>query len=326
MGIMSLSEIMDKSIELLRKHIKSIIAFVLLYGVIWMAALVVIIIFSVIAAVASKGLFFILIMPLLIILGIAVLLSANAGIIKIVSQEYFNQRVDATIALKTAFGSLLKVCGLIIIVALMALPFAALFYVIGKAFSGIFGEMISSIKQYSWGIVLLAILLLLTVILVVAIIIGYISIFVFSVHAMVLENKGVIASIKKSYQLVKYNYWKVFGCVILFYTTVYAVQLSISSFIGLIISIFYLILKFLNFSPDFITFFTMVFNYIQQPLSMVSYAVITPINTIMLCLLYFNLRFKKEGLDMRIRLREVQNNYERMRPSGVPMYNRYVQN
>ncbi len=325
MGIMSLSEIMDKSIDLLRKYIKSIVSFALLYGMVWLFGIIIIIVFSAFAAVIFGEVFLIVLIPIVILLALAVFMSSNAGIIKIISQEYFMQKVDAAGALKAAFGNFLRMCGLAIVIAIMAVPLAAIFYVVVKVFDGVFGEAINSIDKYSWGIVVLAALLIISLILAAAIIIGYISIFIFSIHAIVLENKGIFAAIKRSWRMVKHNYWKVFGCVILFYISIYAIQLSMDSFTALIVGLFYMVLRFLNLSQDLIAFFSLFFNRIQIPVSMLSYAVITPIYMIMLCLLYFNIRFQNEGLDMRIKLREIQSKRERMQQS-VDVYNGHFRN
>ncbi|MDP4090784.1 MAG: hypothetical protein Q8930_16160, partial [Bacillota bacterium] len=219
MGVMSLSEIMDKSIELLRKYMKSIVAFVLLYGVVWLGGAFALTLISIIGVLISREAFIYVILPLLFIIGFAVLLTVNAGIIKIVGQEYFKQKVDAMGAFKTAFANFIKICGLIIVITLIALPLAVVLYALGRAFTSAFGGIIVSIEDYNWGIVLIIFLIMLTMLLAAAVIIGFISIFSFSVHSMVLEGKGVFSSIKRSYQLVRYNYWKVFGCLILFYVS-----------------------------------------------------------------------------------------------------------
>jgi hypothetical protein len=76
-------------------------------------------------------------------------------------------------------------------------------------------------------------------------------------------------------------------------------------------------MKLLNIKQNYTTFTTLIIVYLRWPVTLLSWLVISPLGTIMLTLLYFNQRFKKEGYDMVLRLREIQKTDERKQLSGT---------
>ena len=78
-----------------------------------------------------------------------------------------------------------------------------------------------------------------------------------------------------------------------------------------ILGLLYLLAKSLSLPMDFLAFLNLTYSIANFPISILSWLVITPIGTIMTTLLYYNQRFKKEGYDMVIGLREIQKNDER---------------
>ena len=331
MGIMSLSEIMDRSIEVLRKNIKSIIVFSLIYWIVCFIAILIMAIpigiFAVMAATISRNVVLgFIALGLVIFVGIAITISANVGMVEICSQEFFKKKVEASDAIKLSFKNIFKVGAVVLIIGVISIPVAAIIYGIGRVFYILFEALNASIGSYDWGVLIIAFLVILMVMVVLAGIIAYLTVFAFSIQAMTIENVGIFGSIKRSWQLVRHNFWKVFGCVILFYICVTAIRLSIDSFIGLCMSILFLILRFFDIPIDFISFLTLVYSQLDLPLNVMTFAVITPINTIMMTMLYFNQRIKMEGFDMRVRLREIQRKNERKQAGEFTIYNKPVQN
>lgn len=331
MGVMSLSEIMDKAVEVLRKNVKSVIIFSLVYWIVCLIAIVIlaipvgIVLVMATSASGSAGVGLIAI-SLMIFVGVAVAFSANVGMIEICGQEFFKKRVEAADAIKASFKSIIKVCGMVFVIGVISIPVAALMYGLGRlAFSG-FEALDAAIGMHDWGVLVLILLGIITFILAIGIVIAYFTIFSFSIQAMTIEGAGIFKAIKRSWQLVRSNFWKVFGCVIIFYLSVSAIRLSIDSFIGLCMSLLFLILNMFDLPIDFISFITLTYSQLDLPLNLISFAVISPINTLMMSMLYFNQRNKKEGFDMRVRLREIQRNNERKQSSGFTIYNRPVQN
>ncbi len=128
-------------------------------------------------------------------------------------------------------------------------------------------------------------------------------------------------AIRRSWELVKHNYWKVFASMILFFLSVMALRTSLESLVSLVTSILYLVLRLLGGRIPFMEFVLYISYQIQMPLFLLSMAVIAPIYTIMMTMLYFNQRIKNEGFDMRIRLREIQIDNERKQASEFTTFN-----
>lgn len=326
MGIMSLSEIMDRSIEILRKYIKSIAMFTIGYGIVALIAIFLIIIVGGIASAVSAGLLDSLwVLGIFItfigILAAAFSLSLYTGTIKIVSQEYTGEQVFASDAMGTSFRSIFKVFGSIFCGFVMFTPVGAVIWLAGKFLYDTFGSSLLNINMYKGTELLFIILPAVFVLAVTFIILAYTTWFTFTLNVLVVEKKGVFGSIKRSFGLIKNSYWKILGCVILFSLTMFAIRSSIDSLLAVISGIIYLIFKLLNISQDFLTFFTMIYSYASWPLSLVTWMVISPIGVIMVSMLYFNQRFKKEGYDLVLRLKELEKNEERKQLSEVVEFN-----
>jgi hypothetical protein len=100
-----------------------------------------------------------------------------------------------------------------------------------------------------------------------------------------------------------------------------ALRTSLESLVSLVTSILYLVLRLLGGRIPFMEFVLYISYQIQMPLFLLSMAVIAPIYTIMMTMLYFNQRIKNEGFDMRIRLREIQIDNERKQASEFTTFN-----
>jgi hypothetical protein len=321
MGLMGLSEIMDKSIEILRKYIKTILLFTLGYGVICgIAAVILIIIVAIFGAVTYKILSGSVVLPSIIfgLLGsflFAFFLTYNTGLIKIASQDFLDEKIYADDAIGISFKSILKVFGIVLIAIILFIPiiciFAAVTYLLFKILKYPISYVsiaygISGIKNVTAIIIVIGMILaaIITVL-------SYLTFLSFSLNAAVIEKKHVFSALKRSYELVKNDFRKIFGSIILFSVTILAVKISLNSFIGMILSIVYLIIKFLNMQVGYTDFMTIGYTYVQWPLNLLLWLVISPISTIMMCNMYFNQRYKKEGYDIVLNLKKIQRNDER---------------
>jgi hypothetical protein len=326
MGIMSLSEIMDKSIEILRKHVKSFALFTVGYGIIaFLLAFAVIIIGILLTVFAATLLSNVWLAGTAI--GIIALLAASlgaslyAGTIKIASQEYSGEQVFAQDAIKASFKSIFKVFGVIFIGMLMFIPIAAILFLIGRIFYEAFDRGMINIDMYHGRELLFVLPPILFVLAVVFIISAYTTWFSFTLNVIVVEKKGVFSSIKRSFSLIRNNYWRIFGCTILFSLTAFALRSSLDTILAVVAGVIYLLVKLLNINGDFITFFTTIYSYASWPINLVTWMVISPVSIIMMTLLYFNQRFKREGLDIALKLKVLQNNEERKQSSELTEFN-----
>ncbi|MGK0466624.1 hypothetical protein [Clostridium sp.] len=331
MGVMSLAEVMDNSIEVLKKYLKVIITFNFAYGALSIIGMIGFIIVGGIFSAMSVALhlnvviigfgFFIFTISI-----IAFVTNFKIGLIKISSQEISQEPIYASQAISASFKKIFVVLGVILMEILLYLPVAGIFGAIGYMF---FDEIqqfyllhgIIYDKNDEIGIMILIIGFVLLMILSVF---AYVTIFSFAFHAVAIENKGVFAALKRSYNLVKRNYFKILGCIILFNLTSSAIIYSLQSFLGLLGGIIYMILKFLNVQQDFFEFATMVYNFSSWPINILSWLVITPIGTIMLTYLYYNQRFKKEGYDITLNLNKLQKDKEKEQLSEGTEYNNSI--
>ncbi|MCU0492302.1 MAG: glycerophosphoryl diester phosphodiesterase membrane domain-containing protein [Chloroflexaceae bacterium] len=120
--------------------------------------------------------------------------------------------------------------------------------------------------------------------------------FIFVTQAAVLEGKGPIEALGRSWRLLTGSYWRVLGIVVLIFILLYilvAIPTSIASFaIGLIFSR----------PEDFV---------LQQTLSgVISYStqiLVLPFQLVAYTLLYYDLRVRKEGFDMQMMAEQSYN-------------------
>lgn len=320
MGILNLAEILDNSIEVLKKHIKTIALFMLGYGVImYIIIFGLIIVGSILAAVTisfDMGLVLPIGLASIAVLFITAFATASSiGIIKISSQEVTEEKVKAYGAIAESFKNIIKLVGIIVVGLVLFIPaivvFGTIIYLLYKAFDG----SLITIGKYGVKEVLFIILSILVILAAVFVVMLYFTVFSFTLHCLVIEKKGVIGSVKRSYEMVRGSFWRVFGALALVYLTIYAITASLEGFLGIILGAVYLILKFLNVQQETMTFLVSAYSIARWPLNLLAWLIISPIGIIMTTLLYFNIRSKKEGFDMLLKLKQIQRNDERKQAS-----------
>lgn len=312
MNLMNLPQIMDESLDLLRKYIKSIVTFTVGYTfIMFLILLPLIILIGVYAGVVSLVGFSFISIAILLVLAVPIIigisLSYNTGVVKFASQEYLNESIYASEAIKASFKSILKFTGIAGIALLLFIPALVIIGVIGyfiyKQFENV-DFMYSNFGDFGILLVIIMILLILAIYFVFSV---YITLYTFSLQAVVIEKMGVFDSIKRSFYLVKKNFWRIFGSLLLFQLTVSGISISLQSFVALVFGLVYLIMELLNIHQDYTLFITTIYSYANWPISIISWLVISPIWVIMSTKLYFNIRFQREGYDMVLKLREIRN-------------------
>lgn len=326
MGIMTLAEIMDRAIEVLRKNIKTIAMFSLGYGIITFLAIIIFIIFGAIfgaigSAIFSSGWIGGAAIGLIVLFIISFALSSQAGIIKITSQEFLQEEVYAHTAIKTSFKSILKVLGIVTCAFIIAVPIIALYGYLGYLLFKSIDNSMLALGVYRGNEIVLSILMILYIVSLFFIVMAFITWFIFTLQTITIERRGVFASLRRSFWLVRRNYWRTFGSILLFSFTVGVLRLSVDVILAVVAGILYFVLKLINVQQDFMTFLTMIYGYLSWPLNLVTWMVVTPIGAIMLTLLYFNERFKKEGYDLELSLWKIREEEERKQTSEAVEYN-----
>lgn len=255
MGIMSLTEIMDKSVEILKKYIKTIVTFNLAYIALCMVGVVGVLLIGVILAAVVIGLKLstVVIVIVSIIFGVSILafvMCFKIGLIKISGQEFLEERIDAGKAISFSLKKIFKVLGVMIMEAVMFLPMAGIYTAIGYLFYSKFQNSLLSFGMYDGTEMIIIIMMIIMILLLSLSVLAYLTIFSFSLQVVTIENKGVFAALKRSYMLVKGDYFKILGCTILFNLIIYAITSSLQSFIGIVAGMIYMVLKFLNIQQD----------------------------------------------------------------------------
>ncbi|MDF2671873.1 MAG: hypothetical protein K0R09_138 [Clostridiales bacterium] len=322
MGIMSLSEIMDRAVDFLRKYIKGIVLYSLCYGLIYAAGVFFLIFGGGIFIALSVAILPNVVIPIIfftiivIIIGVMALAS-KIGVIKIASQAFSHENIGFGEALGASFKNLHKVIGIFLIELLLLIPVLLVF---GLIFYFIYNLLDTSIMfngSSGAGEIVLIIIAILTGLAFLLVILMYSTMFSFTLQAAVIERMKVFSAIKRGFSLIRRNFWRIFGTTLLIGLTIYAIQSSLSSFLTGILSLLFLLLKLLNLPLDYLTFLNLTISLTSWPLEILSWLIITPIGTIMTTLLYYNQRFKKEGYDMVIRLKDIQKNDERKQSSEL---------
>jgi hypothetical protein len=326
MRLMNLSEIMDRAIVILRKNIKSIALFSFGYGVIAFIGIIIVgiigtIIGLITAAISKNVVLSIIIVSVLVLFIVAFIFSYYIGIIKISSQEFIKEEVFAHTAIKASFKSIFKVFVIVIIAFIIFVPVIAAFGGVGYILVKTFDATNIKYGLFKGTEITIAILSLLYILAAMFASVALLTWFSFSLHSLIIEKISIIKSIKKSFYLVRKEYWKVFGANVIFILTVAALRLSADLLLSTASSFIYLVLKLINFKQDYFTFLSTIYSYANWPLSIVLMMVITPIGTIMLTMLYFNQRFKKEGFDLELRLKEIEIKEERKQLSETAQFN-----
>jgi hypothetical protein len=315
MGVMGIAEIMDRSIEILRKYIKTILVHSIGYGVLLIVCFIALIIGGGILGsigVLMLGPFFGIPAILLLIIAVFSFLTASSiGIIRIAGQEFLDYRIQASQAIKSSFKSIPRIMGIFTLAIIIYIPVMGGFWAVGYFLVNAFESSMIIVNASSSMGILFIVLMAILALGFGLVTLGYYTILSLSFQTAAIENKGTIASMKRSYYLVKGSFWRILGCVVLFYLTVYAIRASLTSFLGLIMGILYIVMDFLSIKQNFIGLIGLVYANFKWPLDILFWAVISPVSTIMMSLLYFNQRFKKEGFDIYLRLGALKQNQER---------------
>ncbi len=316
MGVLNFAEIMDKSIEILKKKLKSLIFYNLGYGVIlFLSSIPLIIAGSVIIAIfapifdAWGGM---LIICLLIASLVGFIMSFKIGVMKIVSEEYTGEEVFAFDAIKESFKKSPKVMGMYSLAFLIYGPvIASVIYVLNRFYYEIGMSLLLNQNAVTGMVISTLIGIVFIILLVVGITTLYTSLLIFSIPIITFEDGGVIYSLKKSFIMVKKNFWRIVGCNILIYLSVIAIRVSIESFVGLLVAVFFIVLRIFDNNQSFMTMLYAVSGVLRNPLNIITYFIFAPLNAIMISLLYFNERFKQEGFDLVLKLRKIRRMKER---------------
>lgn len=215
----------------------------------------------------------------------------QSGIITIGSYGFLRKKVDISDAIMGAFKNILRVLSVVIAGIILFLPialvcFSILFFIFSNHGYDLSGEVLSIV-----GAILVSIVFIVAFV-------YYMTIHAFSVQIAIIERAYFFKALKRSRELLKGRFWKTLGCFASSSLMITFVNISIYTIFGLIGGIIYLVLRSANISTEMLTMLLMLVNVVRIPLQMLISYFITPIVGIFTTILYYNIRFKKEGYDI----------------------------
>lgn len=327
-SVMSLADAMDKTFDIHKKNMGSSALYLFLYYIISIIAYFIIFFvgmlsFAFTVAELFDGFFMddifsnadfgavIAISSIFVIIFSLVLLFKfvqKVGIIDIASKGFLDKSVGFEKALGLSFKKIPAIFTLIMAYAIIFLPIIIGFILLTVKLNFIL-DFYSFDKIEIWMIVM---------------IIGFVVVFsllstlyMFSIHAVVLEKFYFFKALKRSRNLVKNSFWKLFGINILFSIVVSGITYSIYSFLGVIVGLIMLILKTLDVRESILTALLMAGNFLRIPIQLIFSLFISPLGGIFTTILYYNQRFKNEGYDIELELEGLKDKIVKEKKSEI---------
>ncbi len=311
MRIMNLAELLDSSVSILRKYSKSFILFNLGYWALASIALMVILTLltlGIIGAMVAGGGetdAFMGLAVIIMILALAMGACNSVGAIHLASQDVLPVSVDAARAISSSIKSTFPVTGLIL---LGALPIVPLGYGVWKLAEGTVmglwgktsGEWLTALGTADQRFLLTVTALLLGFLVLAAFFSAYVTWFIFSLQALVLERKTPLGAIRRSIQLVRGRFWHLYGAVSLMTLITSGISFSLDSFFLMIAGLVELGLHLSGLEPGM--GFTSVYVYGRGIANFFYVLLFNSLGAVIVTRLYYNRLFETEGYDLILRL------------------------
>lgn len=309
---MNTAELLDTAIEIYKKSFGQQIALSVIFSIIFSIILFAVIFLGMIAVMAAfignldyanynitmmitaAALF------ILLILFASSLHSAlySTGNIILAYKSYMGEKPSLKDIVKQCFKKFLPVLTVIFAQFIVLIP---LFILIGALSVGYFYYLFNMINAGTPNIWLAIII---TVLFIIALsITGIISmtVTIASVPVAIFEKKYFISAVLKGFSLIKKDFKKILGAVIIYYLVMYIASYSFSAFLGL--GKAFIDVLFPRNIAAFLTVSTVYFDYI---FSAVFSIILTPLNGIFSAAVYINQKIKYEGLDIGLKLEDLK--------------------
>jgi hypothetical protein len=114
--------------------------------------------------------------------------------------------------------------------------------------------------------------------------------FAFFVQAVVVEGRGPLGALRRSWRLVRGSYWRVLGIVLLLLLLVYILVGVPTGIAGVVIQVIF---------PDPVRHFALR-QSLSTLIGYISQIVVLPLQLVAYTLLYYDLRVRKEGYDIEL--------------------------
>lgn len=224
----------------------------------------------------------------------------QSGIITIGSNGFLRERVDISDAIVSAFKNIFRVISVVIAGIIIFLP---VILVCGWILVSIISNHGYSLE----GETLTIIGIIITSLVFLAAFVYFMTIHAFSIEAAIIEKLYFFKALKRSRELVKGKFWKTLGCLASSFLLVLFINISIYTIFGLVGGLIYLILKLANLQEGFMSMILMIGNIVRIPLQMLVSYFVAPISGIFTIVLYYNMRFEKEGYHIKLNIKSLKN-------------------
>ncbi len=308
MNITGIGELMDKSLDILRKKFKDIVMYNFVYTMVLGAmGFIVILILTLVAIFLwssfNEALGIIAYMVILLIFLLGLYLSLGTGVINLSSKSVLGEKTSIGNSISLAFKGILKTLGLTFLVALTLIPAVAVFYYMGRGVIDSLSNFLSySVIGYRLQWLNLIIIPMIFLLLLFFVALLYLTFYIYALQVLIIEKKGAIGAIRGSYRLIKNNYFKTLKHVFLVMLSVFGIRYSFESIVTTVAVIIYLVGMFFGIDMDMATIISAIYGVMAFPLTVLTWLVITPIFFIMTTAMYYNERAKKDGFDIYMKL------------------------
>jgi len=217
----------------------------------------------------------------------------------ITKQTFLNEPVDIGSVLKQTLKKIIVASTAGLANTILMLPLLAIMGV----FIYFYINMIMQMVEYNSAPATLTIITTIGIFVLMSVVsIIYYAITMFSIAVAVFENKYFFKAAKKSFQLIKPDFWKMIGLVTIWSLITFAVSYSFSGIFNLGAIFGEWILP--QEAAAAVSVLSMTLGYI---VSMTISILMMPLSGIFSTLLYINQRFKHEGLDIDLNLNNINN-------------------
>ena len=316
--ILSLREMFDKIFDIHRKTIASSLPYIIIMqiimGIIMGLGMLILMVPFISMSIGYGGIenISVLIVIMIIMFIVIIILSfvsqnlLSAGLIKIGSDGYFGNKTKFGKAISFAFSKFGKIFGVsfaetITLVAWLS-PVLILGYILGRnSFlqnKYFIHEKIDTFNQPKIIIVAMILLIIISAL----IIMVFITLYVLAIPVAIYEDLGMFKAMKRSRMLVKERFWGVMGRKLLIGLVVQGVSTSLISILGIIGAIAMFLLRNSMTSEGVLSFALVMGNLLRYPVQILLASCITPITSIFSLVLYYNIKFEKEGYDFEVNL------------------------
>lgn len=311
MEIMNLSGLLDSAVAILRKYCRSFILFNLGY---WAVAFILLFVLFIVAALGVAGsvvfadenpVIIVGFMALIVMATMVLGLCNGVGAIHLAAQEVLLSPVDAAKAIGSSLKSIFRMTGLALLGLLPLFPLGYLGWrLLGdpmvQMVSHSSEEMVTALGSIDQRILLTVLGFLLVVLVLLLLLNAYLTLFTYALQAMVLENKGPVAAIRRSIQLVRGRFWYLYGAISLVSLVMYGINLSLDSFFLMLSGLAELGLYFLGVEPG--TGFNIIYLYGRGIASILYTLLFNSLGAVILTQLYYNRVYETEGYDLLLRI------------------------